>query len=1197
MLRYLYALLIGLCFANNWTYASTDYPRAFADTAKKITLNTTPTTAVGNIIKTIYRKKGASPYDESYLNTYDVSQQITYVDGLGRTIQAVSPMASPGLQDIVQPFKYDEFGRQPKQYLPYTAGNNGSYKADALTTGQGLFAFYNDVNQQHATTAYPYSTMVYDKSPFNTIKEQGAVGPYGQPADVSISGSGHTNKVVYSANAENEVALWAMSGGNLLTTANYPAGKLRKTISKDPNWVSGKAGTVESFTDLQGKLVLKRTFETETISQSTYYVYNLLGQLSFVLPPNVSATSLAINGTDYNDKVYAYKYDQRGRVIEKKLPGIGLQLIIYNELDQPVLTQDAGQRAVQKWMYIKYDAMGRVVITGTYATTSTEAALRSAVQANTSLWESRNNSNASGYSSVSFPVGDGDEIFGINFYDDYNLPVDCPFSAFPTNASKIASNGMLTARKIKRLGTSTFLWAVNYYDQDKRLLESYAQNQLNGYDHTESTYTVSGVLIAAKRTHIANSVTTIIAERYDYDHMGRLMNSWSKINTQPEVLVAAYQYNELGQVVKKQLHSIDLGYHFLQVLNYQYTINGLLKSINDINISSAGNTKFGMQFLYEDAPIPQYNGNIGQSKWKVARTVSSAQLGYDFSYDKINRLSAAESSTGNTKDNNYGEYARYDEMGNIKSLGRYALIGGSNVREQIDSLSYQYTGGKLTTVEDNSSGSTTAVKALGFDDHAPAASTPDYTYNDNGYVVQDNNKGISNVSYNLLNLTQSLTLTGGKTLAYSYTADGAKLQKTFTDGSTITNTFYIGGIQYSSSGSNTPSLDFIQSGEGRIINNGGTFIYQYDLTDNLGNVRATIDADPADVTQQIARVIQENSFYAFGMVMPNAGLNYVSGTKNNYLYNGKELQDALGVYDYGARMYDPAIGRWNGFDPMAEKYYDETPYSYVLNNPIMLIDPSGMTPIDTAQKNRSSKWEGNKFVISIYFNSDDTFFMGSKGQLSQAWYNTYIEAQKEAKALGWGISYEKMARLKAMQALIDGAWKNRVTAYESNAAKVNSRGTTSQKDNSDWDVNKDGALWQIEANRWYRMGNGQSITIEASSVNLRNISPSVVKGMKIGTHFNQQLLYKNFTSDGTVFGELEFIYQGGNKVSIVPNMYDFDIGADKGHPWFSSVGGFFRNAFTGAALGVATGFGMAPGNGQPYNVIFHGTATLGQGPK
>lgn len=103
--------------------------------------------------------------------------------------------------------------------------------------------------------------------------------------------------------------------------------------------------------------------------------------------------------------------------------------------------------------------------------------------------------------------------------------------------------------------------------------------------------------------------------------------------------------------------------------------------------------------------------------------------------------------------------------------------------------------------------------------------------------------------------------------------------------------------------------------------------------------------------------------------------------------------------------------------------------------------------------------------------------------------------------------------------------------------------------------------------------------------------------MKPGTHFVEQLLYKNFFNDGTVFGQLWFIYQGGNKVSIVSNTYDFDNGADMGHPWFGSFSGFLRNVFTAGGLGVATGFGMAPGNGQPFNIIFSGTATLGQGPK
>ncbi|XHR95954.1 RHS repeat-associated core domain-containing protein [Mucilaginibacter sp. UC70_90] len=190
----------------------------------------------------------------------------------------------------------------------------------------------------------------------------------------------------------------------------------------------------------------------------------------------------------------------------------------------------------------------------------------------------------------------------------------------------------------------------------------------------------------------------------------------------------------------------------------------------------------------------------------------------------------------------------------------------------------------------------------------------------------------------MLNLPQTITKNDGSTVVYVYSAGGNKLRKLYTAGGITTTTEYDNGIEYDNS---TTNVAFIQTEEGRARHSGTSYTYEYDLKDHLGNTRVTLTPDPNDPTQQTAKILQENDYYAFGYgIQSMQGI--VASPKNEYLYNHKELQEETGLYDYGARFYDPVIGRWTSVDPLAEISRRFSPYNYVENNPIRMIDPDGM---------------------------------------------------------------------------------------------------------------------------------------------------------------------------------------------------------------------------------------------------------------
>ena len=214
----------------------------------------------------------------------------------------------------------------------------------------------------------------------------------------------------------------------------------------------------------------------------------------------------------------------------------------------------------------------------------------------------------------------------------------------------------------------------------------------------------------------------------------------------------------------------------------------------------------------------------------------------------------------------------------------------------------------------------------------------------NGNMTKDRNKGISNITYNTMNLPSRIEFENGSRATYIYSADGTKLQVKY-------ETSYAGLLasgppsgSASTAIAQTHTIDYVgdkiyEDGvlsrmliEGGYVDySGETPIYHTYLTDHQGNVRVVVDENAA--------VKQVNHYYPYGALFAES----TNGNVQPYKYNGKELDRMHGLdwYDHGARHNDAAIGRWHVMDPLCEKYYDVSPYAYCAGDPVNAIDPDG----------------------------------------------------------------------------------------------------------------------------------------------------------------------------------------------------------------------------------------------------------------
>ncbi len=1044
------------------------------------------------------------------------TQSITYFDGLGRPIQQVAHKQAGNGNDLVTHIEYDAFGRQTKEYLPVVNGQTLNYHS---LDANSILSYYASPPSTVEATTNPYSEKLFEASPLNRVLEQAAPGN-----DWAMNSSEkHTIRFSYLANTTTDqvklfkaTATWSASSGlydialvNGSGTVFYDVNQLYKTVTKDENWVIGNNHTTEEFKDKEGRVVLKRTYGTSVINNvvtatlhDTYYVYDQYGNLTYVIPPLADG---AITSTELNGLCYQYKYDHRNRLVEKKLPGKQWEFIVYDKLDRVVMTGPALSPFTSPtgngWMITKYDVFSRPILTAWMSGTVTSATRKTNQDSRntaTVLNESKTTSNTTingvgfRYTTTSLPTS-GYHVLTVNYYDDYDTGLtftpaisysDIHGQALLNNTAGNKPVGLPTVSWVRVPETATLYKhekSYTLYDKKGRVVRTFKNNYVTGYTQTDQKLQpITGRVDFTETRHkrLTANPELYVKDVFTYTNQDRLLSHTHQIGTAgtPQLL-AKNEYDELGQLISKQVGGTDTTTFIgLQKVDYSYNIRGWLKGINNIDaLAQSGNPTdlFAFKLNYNTIENENvyvgtklYNGNISETYWRTSS--DDVKRKYSYQYDELNRLKNAiyqRPENSSPLRNSYNESLIYDKNGNVKRLWRNGDLDANDFAIEIDDLTYTYhpaNPNQLMKVLDSSN------HPQGFKDDSNGLTDAedDYGYDDFGNLKKDQNKQISSITYNHLNLPTSIVFADGKSISYLYNAVGQKVRKRvngqFNTLETV-NTDYMDGFQYTNG-----DLSFFPHAEGYVNlfkRKNGTvdFNYIFQYRDHLGNNRMSFTKKfILDVDDPFpAEILEENHYYPFGMkhtsyntslydfVEVENGNDYyvniapVSGDYlvNKYKYNGKEYQDELGLnfYDYGARNYDPALGRFMNMDRFSEKYVDVSPYHYTKNNPVFYIDMRGDSL--AVFRPNGSFWkvmdDGKKEWSGRYY--QDSKVKSRKGKTVTYEYSNAInfefaDPENDSKAIKDGIithimivTEDKIANMLGEAGAFDSKNKNNLT--------------------------------------------------------------------------------------------------------------------------------------------------------------------------
>lgn len=632
---------------------------------------------------------------------------ITYYNGLGLPSQTTNVRASVNGYNIVTPIVYDALLRSDATaYLPFEA----TYYSDEeeLPNSTAISEQRNYYEERYSSDyERSFTEKVYEASPLGRVRKQALPG-YMKDYEVLYT------EFDYRTNDTDEVR-WLAVGvdGELVCEGCHDAGTLSCTVTTDPD-----DHVVQSFTDGLGRTLLSRTFDDDE-PIDTYSVYDDYGRLRWVVTPEGSyllSDSLTVPvDDDFAEKYcYVYTYNDRGLMVEKRMPGREAEYMRYDEGDRLRVSQDGNLRAKKQWISYSYDALGRVQ-EQSLAVEAELIPIRS--QAGVSIGEP--------IESVEPPYLGSSVPLRKYVYDTYPSEVQAAGLDFQSIEGLTATDGeslrydnatgSLTYEKLAVLANDTitgYHQRACYYDYKGRLIQIVERDTEDGILCTSKRYDFVGNLIAQRESYTRAGKTDDIDRTFTYDDRGRLLNETTQVNGGEEAVVY-YEYDELGRLAARRLGE---GTSAIAEQSEYDIRSWLTKKSSELFDMSLGHS---------------YTGNITSWQWQHKGDPSGdgPQNRYVFTYDGLSRLAnTTQYVNGELDKQNVERFLTYDRNGNLLTLIRYADGVQSSNRQ------YTYIGNRLDRMEKD--------KVIAWDEieihpGGPAIVVPEKVTEDNGTAALD----------------------------------------------------------------------------------------------------------------------------------------------------------------------------------------------------------------------------------------------------------------------------------------------------------------------------------------------------------------------------------------------------------------------------------------------------------------------------